>query len=87
MTRDEIQRVIDDEINPALETHGGYVLIRDFDKEQKSLKLYMGGGCQGCAASMETLKFNIEDLLREQFPNLGEIEDVTDHDAGENPYL
>jgi len=87
MTRDEIQRVIDDEINPALETHGGYVLIRDFDKEQKSLKLHMGGGCQGCAASMETLKFNIEDLLREQFPNLGEIEDVTDHDAGENPYL
>ena len=87
MTKDEIQKVIDDEINPALEMHGGYLLIERFDEEHKNLYVQMGGGCQGCAASMETLRFSIENMLREQFPGLGKIEDVTDHDSGANPYL
>ena len=86
MTRDEIQKFINEDINPALESHGGHLLIHDFNEEERSLKLEMAGGCQGCASSRMTLKLHIESFLREEFPDLKEIEDVTDHESGENPY-
>ena len=56
MTRDEIQIFIDDDINPALESHGGHLLIHDYNEEKKLLRLRMTGGCQGCASSMDNFK-------------------------------
>ena len=86
MTRSDIQTLIDEEINPALEMHGGFISIHDFDEERKSLKLTMGGGCHGCASSKVSMVFAVERHLREVFPGVGEIEDVTDHMTGKNPY-
>ena len=86
MTRNDIQKMIDEEINPALEMHGGYITIDNFDEEQKSLKLQMGGGCHGCASSKITMMSGVERHLRETFPEIGKIEDITDHLTGENPY-
>ena len=86
MTRNDIQKIIDEDINPALESHGGHIRIQDFDEEQKALKIQMGGGCHGCASSKVTMMNGVERHLREVFPSIGEIEDVTDHDAGTNPY-
>ena len=86
MTRDDIQKTISEDINPGLAMHGGSITIHDFDEGSKSLKLTMGGGCQGCASSKITLKIGIENYLKEIFPDIGEIEDITDHLAGENPY-
>ena len=86
MTRDDIQKIIDDDINPMLESHGGYISIHDFDEEKKSLKLEMGGGCQGCSSSKITVRVAVERHLREAFPDISEIDDVTDHLSGQNPY-
>ena len=86
MTRSDIQKIIDEDINPGLAMHGGYISIHDFDEERKSLKLERGGGCHGCASSKITLKVGIENYLKEIFPDIGEIEVVTDHLTGENPY-
>jgi Fe-S cluster biogenesis protein NfuA len=84
--RDKIQKFIDDDINPALAQHGGFISIDRYDDEHKHLYLRLGGGCQGCAASTITLKLQVRTFLLEEFPDLKEIEDVTDHDAGTNPY-
>ena len=86
MTKNDIQKMIDEEINPALEMHGGYISIHDFDEDKKSLKILMGGGCHGCASSKITMMNGVERHLREVFPNIGEIQDITDHISGENPY-
>ena len=86
MKRGDIQEIIDEEINPGLAMHGGYILIHDFDEEHKALKLQMGGGCHGCASSKLTMMLGVERHFREVFPDIGEIEDVTDHLMGENPY-
>ena len=86
MTGDEIQKFIDEDINPSLEMHGGYLVIDKFDEEHNHLYVKLGGGCQGCASSVITLKLMVESMLKEEFPELKEIEDVTDHFAGENPY-
>jgi Fe/S biogenesis protein NfuA len=86
MTRDDVQKVIDEDINPGLAMHGGFISIHNFDEERKSLKVTMGGGCHGCASSKISMVLTVERHLREVFPKIGEIEDVTDHLTGENPY-
>ena len=86
MTRNDIQKIIEEDINPGLASHGGYIAIHEFDEEHKSLKVTMGGGCQGCASSKISMVLAVERHLREVFPKIGEIEDVTNHSLGENPY-
>jgi len=86
MTRSDIQKIIDEDINPGLAMHGGYISIHDFDEEHKSLKLLMGGGCHGCASSKLTMMLGVERHLREEFPEIIDIADVTDHLTGEDPY-
>mgnify|MGYP003626015557 FL=1 len=86
MIKSDIQKIIDEEINPGLAMHGGYISIHDFNEEHKSLKLTMGGGCHGCASSRFTMMMGVERHFKEVFPDIGEIEDVTDHLSGENPY-
>ena len=46
----------------------------------------MGGGCQGCAVSAMTLRDGIERAIKEHIPEITEVVDATDHDAGENPF-
>ncbi len=53
----------------------------------KIVYLQMGGGCQGCGMASVTLSQGIERILREQVPEIEGIEDVTNHGAGENPYI
>ncbi|HEV8323590.1 MAG TPA: NifU family protein [Myxococcota bacterium] len=82
--RRKIQRIIDEEINPAVASHGGRIELVDFVDDKVYLK--MMGGCQGCASSSLTLRQGIESLLREEIPDIKDIVDVTDHAAGSNPY-
>jgi Fe-S cluster biogenesis protein NfuA len=85
---DEIKQIIDElfseQINPAIASHGGHVECMAVKDGNVHLKL--SGGCQGCAASSQTLKFGIERAIRDKVPEVGEILDVTDHEAGVNPY-
>ena len=64
MTIEDIQKFIDEDINPGLELHGGYLLVDKFDKEHQHLYIKLGGGCQGCASSVITLKLMVENLLK-----------------------
>ena len=86
MTQNDIQAFIDEYVNPALEDHGGYLKIIKYDEADECLYVELGGGCQGCSMSKETLHIQIKSFLIDEFPNLKEIKDVTDHAAGANPY-
>ncbi len=86
MDREKIEAFIEEDINPALESHGGWLKVRGFDTETKDLEVEMGGGCQGCSSARMTLKMGIDAALREEFPDLNEIKDVTNHSAGTNPF-
>lgn len=82
--RRRIQKTIEDMINPAVASHGGRVDLVDFVNQDAYIRL--SGGCQGCASSSATLRNGIERLLREEYPDIRNIVDVTDHASGENPY-
>jgi Fe/S biogenesis protein NfuA len=82
--RDRIQRILDEMINPAVASHGGFVEVLDVKENIAYLRL--GGGCQGCGMVNVTLKQGIEATLREEIPQLTGVIDQTDHAGGTNPY-
>ena len=83
--RRQIQKLIDQEINPYVAGHGGRIALVDY--VDKNVYLEMQGGCQGCSASSATLRQGVERLLRDAFgEDVREIIDITDHSSGENPY-
>ncbi len=82
--RRQIIQVIDELINPAVASHGGEVHFEDYVNQRVFIRF--SGGCQGCSASSATLKNGIDRLIKEEFPQIIEVVDVTDHEAGENPY-
>lgn len=82
--RDRVQQVLEDEINPAVASHGGFVRL--LDVRENNLFIQMGGGCQGCGQANVTLKHGVEAAIRQAIPEVGGIYDVTDHAAGRNPY-
>lgn len=79
-----VDEMIENEINPAIASHGGFVECVAVKDGQVMLRL--AGGCQGCASSSQTLRYGIERAIRERIPGVGEVVDVTDHSAGVNPY-
>ena len=82
---ERVQAVFDDYINPRIAAHGGAVELLDVADD--TIFVRMTGGCQGCSASAATLRMGVERTLREEIPDVGEIHDVTDHNAGVNPYF
>lgn len=82
--RHKIQRVLDQEINPAVSSHGGRIDLVDYANRVVYIK--MSGGCQGCASSAATLRNGVEQTILKAFPRVKQIVDVTDHDSGDNPY-
>ena len=79
-----VQRIIDEEVNPAVAGHGGFITLMDVKENRVYVEL--GGGCQGCGMANVTLKQGIETAIKKQLPEIVEILDVTDHAGGDNPY-
>ena len=66
--------------------HNGYLLVKSFDENTKILEIELGGGCQGCSSSAETLRTAVDSFLKSNFPEINEVRDTTDHDAGISPH-
>jgi Fe/S biogenesis protein NfuA len=81
---ERVATVIDQQVNPAIASHGGAARLVGVDGNDINLQLL--GGCQGCGLAAVTLRQGIERILRQAVPEVGEIRDVTDHLAGTNPY-
>jgi Fe-S cluster biogenesis protein NfuA len=81
----KIEKLFDEQIRPALAQHGGNVEVVDVDNNVLFVKFY--GGCQGCSSSKATLKGGIEQIIKQNFPDIVEVVDVTDHAEGSNPYM
>ena len=82
---EKLQQLLDLHINPSLAAHSGYAEIVKMDGTVAHI--LMGGGCQGCAMSAATLRQGIEVMIAEAIPEITEVIDVTDHEAGENPFF
>lgn len=82
--KERLQELLDQEINPQVAAHGGFVNL--VDVQEGRVFLEFGGGCQGCGGVSVTLKQGVEVVLKENIPGITEILDITDHANGTNPY-
>ncbi len=80
-----IERLFEREVNPRVAAHGGSISMVGLDGD--TLEISMHGGCQGCSSSQVTVKASVEVMVKRVAPEITKIVDVTDHAAGENPYM
>jgi len=80
----KVQKVLDDEINPGVASHGGWVQLLDVREGKAYIK--MGGGCQGCGMANVTLKQGVEVAIKRGVPEIVAVLDTTDHASGTNPF-
>ncbi len=81
---EQVEQLLQEHINPALAAHGGFAELKG--GEATKVSVTMGGGCQGCAVSAMTLRDGIARSIKEAIPEVTDVIDTTDHDAGENPF-
>ena len=81
---ERVARVLDEQINPAIASHGGSAELVGVQEGVAYLRL--GGGCVGCGMVAVTLTQGIESTIIQMVPEVHRIVDVTDHAAGTNPY-
>jgi Fe/S biogenesis protein NfuA len=77
-------QVLEEQINPAIASHGGHAELVAVEESIAYLRL--GGGCQGCGMAAVTLSQGIEVAILDMVPEITEVVDVTDHSSGDNPY-
>ena len=74
LTNENVEDVLD-ELRPYLAADGGNVELVDI--EGPIVKLRLQGACSSCPSSTMTLKMGIERKLREEIPEIDEVESVT----------
>jgi len=72
-----VEAVLADKINPALAMHGGWVRLERI--EGRDVYLELGGGCKGCPGARMTMRYVVEDALRQVIPDIGQVIDATGH--------
>jgi len=81
---EQVEQLLKEQINPSLASHGGFAELKGVEGDK--VYVTMGGGCQGCAVSAMTLRDGIARAIKESIPEVTEVIDTTDHEAGENPF-
>lgn len=79
-----VLRVLENEVNPAIAAHRGRVALVGVVDGRVQLRLE--GACQGCSLAEVTVRQGIERLLRARFGEIMAVVDVTDHEAGSDPF-
>ncbi len=59
-------------VRPSLQGHGGDVELVGTD-DDNNVKVRLQGACQGCPGAQMTLKMGIEQLLKENIPEVKEV--------------
>ena len=81
---DKERQQLAEAVNPSLAAHGGFADL--VGVEDTTVFVTMGGGCQGCSMSAATLREGIQVAIKEAIPEVTDVVDVTDHEAGDNPF-
>jgi Fe-S cluster biogenesis protein NfuA len=71
MQREKVEEVLG-MIRPLLERDGGGVELVDVG-DDGTVSVRLQGACQGCALSQMTLKMGIEQVLKQEIPEVKEV--------------
>lgn len=75
LNREDVQKVIDEQIAPRLATDGGGVEVVDVTAEGV-VQVRLQGACRGCPGARMTLQMGVEKVLKEALPEVKGVEAV-----------
>lgn len=81
----DIEKYLESHVQPAVDFHGGQIKFLNY--ENGHVILEMGGACSGCAASTQTLKMGVENILKTFIPEIETIEGVDDPFSTSQPFF
>ena len=73
--RDEIEKVLTEEVRPLLSTHGGGVELVELTQDG-TVKVRLTGGCCGCPSAQATLTQVIESAIKAKVSQVNRVEAV-----------
>lgn len=74
LNQEAVSRVIEAQVKPSLEAHGGGIELVAVKDEKVFVRLT--GACGTCPMAIMTLKAGVERTLKEAFPELQEVVSV-----------
>ena len=80
-----IVSVLEQYVTPAVAQHGGIVNFVSYENGHVLLEL--SGACSGCAGSTATLKFGVENILKDMVPEVQSIEGMDDPFSDVDPFM
>lgn len=73
--RDQVEKVLKDEVQPMLATHGGGIELVEVT-DDGTVKVRLTGGCCGCASASATLTQVVENAVKSKVPQVKKVEAV-----------
>ncbi len=71
---DDVQRVLDEQVRPALQADGGDIELVEVRGADVHVRLT--GACHGCPGAAMTLRMGVEAALRDELPGMGNLVQV-----------
>ncbi|NQV79998.1 MAG: NifU family protein, partial [Alphaproteobacteria bacterium] len=68
-----VRKVLDEQINPSVASHGGHIALVDVQGDTVYIRLE--GGCQGCGMADVTLKQGVEVAIKQAVPSINAVLD------------
>jgi len=73
VTREEVQKVLDEEIAPRLAMDGGGIELLDVT-EDGAVKVRLQGACSGCPGAQMTMRMGVTRILQAALPDVKSVE-------------
>ena len=74
-TREEIEKVLDEQVAPRLAMDGGGIELVDVT-EEGVVKVRLQGACSGCPGARMTMQMGVARILQEALPDVKSVEAV-----------
>lgn len=71
LTMEALEEIMDEMVRPALQGDGGDITLVKVENNDVYVKLV--GSCKTCPSSVMTMKMGVEALLKEEFPQMGNL--------------
>lgn len=80
MDEEKVQQIIEDEIRPSLQSHGGDCELVEVT-DDGIVKVTLQGACQGCPMAQMTIKRGVQTKLQQEIPEVKEVVAVEPEEA------
>jgi Fe-S cluster biogenesis protein NfuA len=72
-TAEKIAEVLETNVRPVIESHGGGIEFMGYDEESGVLTVELFGVCSGCPGASATLRNLVEGVVQRYVPEVKEV--------------